>query len=626
MSDTEIDVDLLYEEEWPTLLQASLQPSRGSRKQRLNTVAKVPKGWYVIIGRGTAAVVNHTTLRQTQKGKERLADPADKKGEIQLPVLHIGFRDPWATYHAHGMGQPPYLLTMPGFHNRPKHRGSESMIRTGMTSTSFAAITQQERDLLTDKYKTCSAWVAWIQERGEAVPQDVLRALTEEGLPKGTLEQKLKSEFKVEYPKYRLLVVQPGSEELKIRLIYAHKIDICVGAGRPNHQEELNRPEAKTQLWLPPELWTKEIKTRKVMTGPEALCETTPWEKGHRICVWGAGGIGLNMVERAEDVQCHLDWLPNMMAGSQPPGRYAAATTLHRTFNLYRNDTVLKHPLEDRAVKAGESGVRDATGATTNIGVVLTPCCDKWRFASHTDVKSVTDATGAQVKVKIEDYSGFKAVIRDYYAQEKPLDNGGYFPFSEDYTDKAEASKLNEQQFDRMFLCIGLVNLKALGTPDMIAKPYKFQKIEVDGRMVGLESEDKAIRIMGACAAMHPEFGARAKGMEATTKYFDSLPMSAVLPGFIFSGVNIATANGYFDVISNDNLNTMALKALETKLGNEVLARTIVVARRLANGFETIDELIEKLHDEPALKSIQNWEEKVRELKTDYREPEAFLT
>ncbi len=65
----------------------------------LNTTAsQPPNGYYVIIGQGPAAVINHTTLRQSKAGKQRLGD---------LPVLHIGFADPWSLYHEHGMGHPP---------------------------------------------------------------------------------------------------------------------------------------------------------------------------------------------------------------------------------------------------------------------------------------------------------------------------------------------------------------------------------------------------------------------------------------------------------------------------------------------------------------------------------------
>src|SRR5947209_9871892 len=60
----------------------------------LDTVdVTIPNGYYVIVGNGAAAAINHTTLRQSGDGRTRLGDH---------PVMHIGLDDPWKHYYPHG--------------------------------------------------------------------------------------------------------------------------------------------------------------------------------------------------------------------------------------------------------------------------------------------------------------------------------------------------------------------------------------------------------------------------------------------------------------------------------------------------------------------------------------------
>lgn len=71
---------------------------------------QLPTVYYVIIGRGPMAVVNHRTLRESEWGQDRIG---------LRPVLHIGAPNPWPQYMQHGLGQPNHLLSFPAFVNQP---------------------------------------------------------------------------------------------------------------------------------------------------------------------------------------------------------------------------------------------------------------------------------------------------------------------------------------------------------------------------------------------------------------------------------------------------------------------------------------------------------------------------
>jgi hypothetical protein len=63
----------------------------------------------------------------------------------------------------------------------------------------------------------------------------------------------------------------------------------------------------------------------------------------------------------------------------------------------------------------------------------------------------------------------------------------------------------------------------------------------------------------------------------ATQKYFAKLPASAVPPGFIYSGINIARANRFFEGRPLTNVNTMTTSELQSALGGLNVPRPDVV-------------------------------------------------
>jgi hypothetical protein len=76
------------------------------------------KDYYVVIGMGFSALVNHRMLR-TKSGEERVG---------KLPILHIGDADLWALCHRLKMGQWACLLTLPAFDYRPSNPPVEDFL------------------------------------------------------------------------------------------------------------------------------------------------------------------------------------------------------------------------------------------------------------------------------------------------------------------------------------------------------------------------------------------------------------------------------------------------------------------------------------------------------------------
>jgi hypothetical protein len=227
--------------------------------------------------------------------------------------MHIGFKDPWSDYFDHGMGQPPYLLTMPGYQTRPNNRNVLSDDNPGCSSKAFGKCTDDEWQKLKTKYEKINkfhhinGWVAVIQKKATPMSLGVIETITklaeDEGitlLDKGVIEAKLREPFKSQTADYRLVVIVPKSEDTgTLKFVYAQKVDICTGAGRARNKNERDEGwmpsfekfcnEAKTKLFIPPELWKIETLERKFITGPEALINKTVWNKTDRVFVTSGG-------------------------------------------------------------------------------------------------------------------------------------------------------------------------------------------------------------------------------------------------------------------------------------------------------------------------------------------------
>lgn len=614
-------------------IRASLAPQQKGAlkalKNNVNTITQQPpNGYYVIVGMGMAAVVNHTTLRQSKYGKERLS-----LDDEVLPVMHVGLEDPWGNYHAHGMGQPPWLLRMPGYHS-PVSRDA-GVIRAGLNSRLFAQSTLSELELLEatfDSYRA-EAWVAGIESFDKRLKDNTtkLDQLSELGLSRTALEKVLDTQYKESFPAYRLLVIMP---DMNAKLIYAHKIDFCSGAGsmRLQPREFTSVPAffqpASREPWLPPSKWTSEIKQRNVVHGMDGLTEQTEWQSEHRYCIYGSGGIGLNQVERAHDVGNTLDWY--------------SRGSLRATFNLERNDTVLQdHVAWTQAngnfiapigplAPAGLGNLRTAKWNDSFDAALRPynpykpyPSNPKWRFAHNckietmSPVKMTTKIKGLRVKLLDEDTPMMWDIAGDNGTHtETELDKTSKaFPFSQGYAGLVNTA--HADCYNRVILCLGQ-DQSLIGEPywllqDFLGSPVA-PIIEIEERrQVALEDPTGDIRIMGAAATMYPGQDSEAR-FDLLELYMPELPVSAVQPGFILSAVNIAEANGFFSSdaaktsIENSNINTVTRSEIERRLkalvkGKDDITKivNILIAGRQSpnNGYYDKTSIVNQLLNQP---------------------------
>lgn len=580
------------EKQYSEKVFASLQPPTGSTA--VNTHSGTIPVYYVIIGRGPAAIINHTTLRQTEFGKKRIAG---------LPVMHIGFANPWTKYMHHGMGQPPHLLNLPGFKNHPAHLLKDE----GLDSREFARCVEEEYKRLESHYGankviTQESWVVWIQtDKCEKLATDTKNELKKDGMNDefiSKIEKKLVEGFKSKTVSLRLLAMnaKPADQltEEDIFFIYASYIDICTGPGRPvvfppGKGDTEQCKKARTAPWLSPETWKDqwgyELLSRKVLNGVDAIRDEVRWKSNERVCVTAGGGVGLNAAERARNEDCKLDWF----------GR----TSLMDTFANPRNDTILRHPSENRLLKPGES-----KALKWEKDDQIIPCSEKLRYGYGATLED-TGILGSKVEVTLTGNKNSK--IKDFFNKQVSFFSTSMWDCSSEYQKACDQqpSKL----YDRLVIPNGQAS-RSLGHAYFFARHLTLITLNAnDGRMIALKTADEKVRVLGAAAQTYDKYGfAERNNADAAGKkmwlWWDSLPVSAVPDGFIFSGINIAVANEYFAFGKiNNNVNTATEDELSALLinyfgdvGDEITKLIIQERKRNKNnGYADIEEVIKML-------------------------------
>jgi len=549
-----------------------------------NVNVQLPPVYYVIVGRGPMAVVNHRTLRASEWGKARLA---------ALKVLHLGFPNPWPKYLKHGLGQPNHLLSLPGFTNQPSAAGPEKTVDGGLDSQHFGGCVDDEYAALKDGFagvESRDEWVALVQARtaddqapdakiGEEIQgAEVLKVVKE------MLETKW-PKYPAEEAPYRLCVVNPKTK--KIKLVYAAAIDICTGPGRPRVGKpgDGDTPEikdARTPPWLPPELWTKDPTWlgRRTLNGVDAIRDEVSWKANERICVTAGGGVGLNAAEKARNNSCVLDWFGR--SGLMP------------IFDNPRNLTFLAHP---------ETGARLKPGKRADVGVVseahLLPLDGKLRMGLGAVLKTIANNDEAtKVNVTLSAHND-KDAIRDKWKKSSRLDSG-HWTFSDEFTDHVKPL-VPSKAYDRLVIPNGQ-ETKTVGQPYSFAHHLTFKEVlGDDGRLVALETADGLVRVVGAAANNYPTYTIGdwtratkpADGSPAFImwSFHATLPVSAVPDGFIVCGVNTAAANKYFVDFPNKNVNTMTYAEILAVVGKAELAVKIVEGRNANNGYKDLVDL-----------------------------------
>jgi hypothetical protein len=566
----------------------------------------LPPVFYVIVGCGPGATINHTTLKQTPFGHKRLHESiAD-----EIPIIHVGFSNPWSNHFLHGMGQRNYLLSLPGFDaaNQPTN-GPPAEKDGGMQSTHFGGCVDRELARCTAAEETrfegrdrskralgwpvVKGWVAWVQTRSleplghaDKYPEELTGTKVQ-----AAIETKLREPYPIYLDgiaPYRVLVLrQLDDGSLEPIFLYAQFIDFCTGSGRPR-QDNKSFKTARLEPWRNPETWQGPEKARRILVAEEAIGEELPFGGAtQRICIANGGAIALNAAERSRDTSCWTDWfhVPDLLG----------------SFGNPRNVAFLWDTAQGAARLAG--------GRLTEAHMLAT--YDRTRMGRSGAVASAVEG-GASVTVKLEKgkaRAGSTAVvadplIRDHQAIESGLNPGGMWLASPWYGlayTTATTKALPSDQYDRLILHAGLVN-NEVGRP-VWAVPVTLQPLLKGDRLIGLTSGDGFIRVLGAAAQAPdiPDMVPAAKDPRAKMEVFrNGLPVTAVPEGFILSGINIAEANEFFKAVPNTNWNTMTLSEVETavNLGGQEKTDFMTLfpeVRNKGNGFSSIGDMIDKL-------------------------------
>ncbi|MGH9663450.1 MAG: hypothetical protein ACRD9L_03385, partial [Bryobacteraceae bacterium] len=249
------------EVKWPDVFKAKTDPAtvhafinswNKSAKSDVNSYSDEP--FYVIIGCGFAATVNHATLDQTPWGRTRTG---------QYRILHIGFPDPWRIYHPHDMNQELELLVLPGYMHQPGESDTAEVGRW-LRSPAFASVNEAEFEgCWPRRPETVQAHATKISKAGEF--------------------------YKVHF--------QETDKQ-----ILAAKIDICAGPGQTRVPDESPTgitlsSDLKKQFTSPPNVddpdWTPQIVTATNFTRENAKAAA----KG-LILVSGRGPAAAQALER----------------------------------------------------------------------------------------------------------------------------------------------------------------------------------------------------------------------------------------------------------------------------------------------------------------------------------------
>ena len=273
-----------------TVIHAFLNASGQERERGTNTVNDPP--CYAIIGRGFAATVDHATLVQsTEWAKERLGS---------LPVLHIGFADPWRSYHPHNMNQELELLTLPGYAKQPDESDAGVMPDDDgnyrwLRSTSFARINQSEIGALASEPEN-SGLISWAVGLFKTQPPPVLAASVA-----NIAKQEEGGNYKITFHESSMTIT-------------AAKIDICTGpgAGRTKFAQAANlTADLETRSDTP---WVPRLYTATNIT-----LENARMASEGLVLVRGAGPAAAQAVERAlEEGATQILWIGKDINSSFP--------------------------------------------------------------------------------------------------------------------------------------------------------------------------------------------------------------------------------------------------------------------------------------------------------------------
>lgn len=559
--------DVFKQDTNPSEVHAFISSWKKASKSAVNSYSDEP--FYVIIGCGFAATVDHATLDQTPWGRTRMGP---------YRILHIGFPDPWRIYHPHDMNQEFELLVLPGYLNQPSSDGDIADKGRWLRSPAFARVNQAE-------FENC-----W-PRRPETVQAHVTKI------------SKAEKFYKIHFHETD-------------KQILAAKIDICAGPGQTRVPDDSPTgislsPNLKKEFTSPPNVddpdWVPQIVTATNFTRENAKVAT-----GGLVLVSGRGPAAAQALERAleKNGARQILWATKDINGGFPPTM--------RLDRLVRVDEKgeLKHlpvrlgfptgtlyPADANVWIANGYEVRDLKPLTAELiatkglkdiaGHTLTVDSLQIRVNGKTlDPLLVTFATGASAvasdKTQLPPflYGVFHQVVIAQGLQDTPNEPGSPIVLLKELLTSGDETL--EPYFP--------------GSPDKSPEdPTSLGESLNFKAGVGLRTKNGKIRVLGA--AGHGNSIMRTLGGSAYTTldgFQNTLPAQARInfQGVSLSALTIAHANHWFDDYGghfsrkgNNNPNTATLDELEALVGT-MLARALIEVRAMRiRPFQTWKQL-----------------------------------
>ena len=339
---------------------------------RTDTQRIAEPGYYVILGWGVTALYNHLTLidRAKEWGKPKSEfDPktdwatqrlsaAKSSGPARLPVMHIGFREPWERRQRERMGQWPRMLNFfdqmgdgtLGINNAEGYDALDQ--REWLPSKVFAAGLSGVEKYIDEQYKYSrvqddhqpalergrsafptsiifeSGFVAAIEHKDKPLIRDDSFGSVQDSADewekrlwdkvqqywagnrtwsRGKPDKDFQTAWNNSACPYRLSVYRQIDEDkdaLRLRYVYAHKIDICSGPGQPRLFKKTNFESSKVweshlPEWTTPPNWRKRSRT-KVIDGNEYIGYGN--KSSETAIVFKGNPVGAQSVQSALDM------------------------------------------------------------------------------------------------------------------------------------------------------------------------------------------------------------------------------------------------------------------------------------------------------------------------------------
>jgi hypothetical protein len=526
----------------------------------INTTNELAK--YAIIGCGFSATANRLTL-----------NPKDIKG---LPIVHIGFPDPWLDYVTHNMNQAVELLTVPGYSKQPELPNEDKNVLP------------QERWLPSNQFAKCTA-----EERKRFFSGG------------DTLHQAgvISIENSEDRAYYKIKLNSSNSSP-----IIAQKIDILTGTG----QQRIIKPgKASRDIQMPYTLWHHYLNpliypTPLVVAAEMYVRKASVPDTNGLFCVTGASPASIQAMEHA---LCQDG--DGSGAGAMKGGVMLASEKVNGGFlSIGRLD---EHARIENP--AGELTPLPTFRSGPPQGKVYPSQGSIW-FGEGYRIASIVEMTD-QLRYFFKGNITAKLLVKFKLAgNEQRIVNN----------QKNETQNIVYGMFDQVILGTGRLNsnkeLTATGSSFELV-PGGVEKLEVInsdvGLPIGMQSSGNAlpkIRMLGA-AGLNVLKQTQSAIFNKIIKYENTLPHHARVnqEGVTLSGHAVAWANKFYTLdgtqtgpILNTNINTATEKELE-----KVVETTFFVTEILATRSYRIGPFIDAYHAINAIAVYRHWTQRRRD-------------